>query len=216
MLVVEARARRAVVGEWHLTRALREDHVLVNALLVLDDGHAVHLVLLPIHQGLGLGPLLERPVLPLAIVGHPDAEAVAHALQELAHVSSAALCIAWIMLHTVPVRDIVRPHAVVYDALQFLLLPLVVLNKLRQELREVEPQEIVRCHRPMSRIRSVRRRERLALFETLDELLSEHLVGPLIDIQGAEAFAGARCRELPVIIAARPFAWIDQVTPSPA
>mmetsp|Transcript_111176 Transcript_111176/g.319458 ORF Transcript_111176/g.319458 Transcript_111176/m.319458 type:complete len:480 (+) Transcript_111176:521-1960(+) len=177
--------RRAVVREGHLARALREDDVLMDALLVLHNADAVHLVILPVPQGLALVALRERPVLPAPIELDPDAQAVAVAILELTQIGAAALLEGGEVLDAVPMRQVLLPLAVVHDSCQLLLLVLAVVDVFVDELPELELLEVLRPDGPLPRVRHPIVREGLALLEALDELLFEILVGHLLDVQGA-------------------------------
>mmetsp|Transcript_35875 Transcript_35875/g.114038 ORF Transcript_35875/g.114038 Transcript_35875/m.114038 type:complete len:537 (-) Transcript_35875:2946-4556(-) len=113
--VVEARKGRAHVGEGHLAAAAVVDDVLVDVLLVLDNGDAVHQVLLPVrHFGLP-----HRAVLPGLVLGRPDAAAVAHAVLELALVDALGLALPTAeVLDAFALRKVVLERAMVRDVLE--------------------------------------------------------------------------------------------------
>mmetsp|Transcript_3674 Transcript_3674/g.9905 ORF Transcript_3674/g.9905 Transcript_3674/m.9905 type:complete len:819 (+) Transcript_3674:1036-3492(+) len=137
LIPLEVHGGSAGVCERHLADAILEDHVHVDGLVVLDDADAVHQVIAPVLDLLGV----DRPVRPDPRL--PGAASVPRAFVKLARVGAPPLLVGGKgkVLHTSALGPIIMPRASVHGQLQrvriagiFLLVRLAVLDGLHEVL----------------------------------------------------------------------------------
>mmetsp|Transcript_54358 Transcript_54358/g.97140 ORF Transcript_54358/g.97140 Transcript_54358/m.97140 type:complete len:451 (-) Transcript_54358:7522-8874(-) len=133
---------RAKIREWHLALALCVDDVLVHVLAILDDGNAMHEVVLPIGDILSSN----RAIHPGAFESCPCTTSMTQSFVEVSKVGAvmvARLLISFEVLNAVAVWLVVLPSSRVLDeaqafgALDALFVVWHTVFKALHELREV-------------------------------------------------------------------------------